>query len=311
MVEASVVLVKDERQMHWLTRAGLSPSKLRLVQDVAEISAVIHEQLDAGVELAIGRDVQKHYTDYWDRSQGWTPEVSVGDALFSRLFNGLIAPGHAVLDVGCGDCRNYQLRLREMGARLVGVEVSPLAADEARQAGFEVYKHELSQPLPFHDATFDRAVCVEVVEHLFDPFYCVQQIARVLKPGGILVITTPNFGYFASRLDALFNADLLFKSISDFRNPWRGDHIRFFNLAELTRMLDAAGLKPVKVRSAGNFQCLDFLVVFGGPGRVLSQVLSRRLPSWLAFPAIGDLWPGLFAGTLIVWARRVDGWAER
>jgi SAM-dependent methyltransferase len=93
---------------------------------------------------------------------------------------------------------------------------SGLLADALRAMGHEVvsgdinrerpeYRYvDMAQPLPFADAEFDAAVCLEGVEHLVNPVQFIAELARVTRAGGTIVITTPNVMNFYSRLQFLF-----------------------------------------------------------------------------------------------------------
>ncbi|MEK9555550.1 MAG: class I SAM-dependent methyltransferase [Gammaproteobacteria bacterium] len=63
---------------------------------------------------------------------------------------------------------------------------------------------DLEQPLPFSDDHFDAVVCCEGIEHVYSPWHLMSEFARVLRPGGILVVTTPNVQNLLSRLKFLF-----------------------------------------------------------------------------------------------------------
>ncbi len=60
-----------------------------------------------------------------------------------------------------------------------------------------------SEPLPYQDACFDIILFTSVIEHLYNPDHITSEIARVLKPGGLLVIETPNAVALGRRLDVL------------------------------------------------------------------------------------------------------------
>lgn len=91
-----------------------------------------------------------------------------------------------------------------------------LLADALRQAGHEVvcadinrerpdYRYvDMGEPLPFADAEFDAVLCLEGLEHLIDPVQLIRELARVVRPGGTVVLTTPNVMNFYSRLQFLF-----------------------------------------------------------------------------------------------------------
>ena len=63
---------------------------------------------------------------------------------------------------------------------------------------------DLERPLLFGDDCFDAVICCEGIEHVYSPWHLMSEFGRVLKPGGILVITTPNIQNLLSRLKFLF-----------------------------------------------------------------------------------------------------------
>lgn len=91
-----------------------------------------------------------------------------------------------------------------------------LLADALRQAGHEVvcadinrersdYRYvDMARELPFADGEFDAVLCLEGLEHLIDPVQLVRELARVVRPGGTVIISTPNVMNFYSRLQFLF-----------------------------------------------------------------------------------------------------------
>ena len=63
---------------------------------------------------------------------------------------------------------------------------------------------DLEEPLPFGDCSFDAVVCCEGIEHVYSPWVLLSEFKRVLRPGGVIVITTPNVQNLLSRLKFLF-----------------------------------------------------------------------------------------------------------
>ena len=87
---------------------------------------------------------------------------------------------------------------------VVGVELDPAAAEEARAVREGVLVGDVeSLELPFHPASFDAVLCGDVVEHLRDPRAALARLRPFLRPGGRLVLTTPNVANWAIRLSLL------------------------------------------------------------------------------------------------------------
>ena len=116
---------------------------------------------------------------------------------YRRVIEGAaLRDGDRVLDYGCGDGALLGVLHRHSRARqyeLHGFDPNTLAVELARQAlashGIAATIHASFESIP--DAYFDRVICTEVIEHASAPQDLLREIARVLKPGGRLVVTTP------------------------------------------------------------------------------------------------------------------------
>jgi 2-polyprenyl-3-methyl-5-hydroxy-6-metoxy-1,4-benzoquinol methylase len=97
-------------------------------------------------------------------------------------------PGGVVVDVGCGGGHLHG-ELGGLFDRYVGIDLIsyPGAPSEARRV-----LADLERPLPLADEVADVAIAVETIEHLENPRALVRELARVARPGGFVVITTPN-----------------------------------------------------------------------------------------------------------------------
>ena len=104
-----------------------------------------------------------------------------------------VSPADAILEVGCHTgyfCRRY---LIGRARKVRGVDIDPAAIEHAKAAdGDEYYTCCNSNALPFADDEFDKVLCADTLEHVDDEEGTIREIARVLKPGGLLVITTPH-----------------------------------------------------------------------------------------------------------------------
>ncbi len=111
------------------------------------------------------------------------------------------ARGLDILDIGCG-AGNMIHHLRRYG-RVHGVELDPRPVQIARARGYDVRQGDATRGLPFPDECFDLVTALDVIEHVDDDGALLREAARVLKPGGTLLVTTPAFGWLWSYNDEL------------------------------------------------------------------------------------------------------------
>jgi SAM-dependent methyltransferase len=145
-----------------------------------------------------------------------------------------------VLDVGCGT--GYLLeRLHAHGFECTGVERSAHAAD-AHRDGVRILGGELLD-LALEPASFEVVVIWHVLEHLRDPQATLREAARLLVPGGVLVLAVPNQASWQARLfgRAWFHLDL-------------PRHLHFFGHGGLVHWMQANGFA---VRRAGTFHIVQ------------------------------------------------------
>lgn len=107
-----------------------------------------------------------------------------------------VQPGQAVLDVGTGTGVLIPHLLRAVGptGRIVAVDLSPEMLEVAREKGFPPSVTSLEadvHDLPLPDADFDRVICNAALPHFEDRAHSMQEMVRVLRPGGVLVISHP------------------------------------------------------------------------------------------------------------------------
>ena len=103
-----------------------------------------------------------------------------------------LARGRDVLDAACGEGYGSAMLAAADAASVVGVDIDPGTVAHARGAyGLDAREGDVSH-LPFDDATFDLVVSFETIEHVAEPERALDEYCRVLSPGGILVVSTPN-----------------------------------------------------------------------------------------------------------------------
>jgi len=126
------------------------------------------------------------------------PELTVIQrAVLERVPSLGLNSGARILDAPCGAPAALTLALRAQGFDAVGADIDPEAA---ARLGAAFKKTNLDAPLPWPDGSFDAVMSTEGIEHLENHFSFLREVYRILKRGGILVLTTPNITALRSRV---------------------------------------------------------------------------------------------------------------
>ncbi|MGO9249578.1 MAG: class I SAM-dependent methyltransferase [Solirubrobacteraceae bacterium] len=166
-------------------------------------------------------------------------------ALRRRFLLEHVLAGERALDVGCGEGW-FASELVRAGAEVVGIDVAeePLHRARERDPRLDLRLVDADGPWPLDDASFDAVWAGETIEHVTDTIGWLSEIRRVLRPGGRLLLSTPDHG----RLRVLWLV-LSRRAFEAHFDP-RTDHLRFYTRAGLTRLLDELGFHDVAVHAA-------------------------------------------------------------
>jgi ubiquinone/menaquinone biosynthesis C-methylase UbiE len=96
-----------------------------------------------------------------------------------------------VLEVGCNG-GTIALQLLQAGCYVKGIDIVQDLVDLAKKRGVMAEQGTAEDLSNFPDDCFDAVVCAEVLEHLYDPLVAIKEAYRVLKPGGVYVVTVPS-----------------------------------------------------------------------------------------------------------------------
>ncbi len=116
----------------------------------------------------------------------------VADEENRELIFSMTDSGNKLLDLGCGDGTFTVEVAKKANAEPYGVDFSKNLVLKAREKGVNAICSDLNKPLPFKDNIFDIIIANQIIEHLMNTDLFIREIYRVLKSGGIAIISTPN-----------------------------------------------------------------------------------------------------------------------
>jgi len=179
-----------------------------------------------------------------------------------------IGTNRDVLDLGCLDGMIGELFLKQ-GNRVSGIDASRVAVEKAQKRGISAVCSDLNLSFPFDTASFDVVFAGEVIEHVGDIDHFMTEILRVLRPGGALIVTTPNLASLGRRLMLLLNRNpYIENSPSD---PASVGHVRYFIRSTLEAYLKKQGF--------GIYQSTSDIIYFTASRYLRSTLLARWFPS--------------------------------
>jgi len=185
---------------------------------------------------------ERLYQKIWEnKALNEEPRIDKGSRVDIALK--LLDKGDKLLDIGCGDGtlgyfakRNYK--------EVYGLDISESALKIAEKREMVTKKVNVNEErLPFEDTYFDAVVCLDVIEHVFEPRDLVKEIYRILKRGGSLVLSTPNIRYWHHLF--IFVIKGRFPKTSNDTEHYDGGHLHYFTFKDCEELLKSYGFKIV------------------------------------------------------------------
>lgn len=157
-----------------------------------------------------------------------------------------LKPGMTVADIGCGEGRHtLGMRLAE-DVQAIGVDLHQPSLDEAQRQAAELGINEGIQwinasalELPLEDASIDRVICSEVLEHIEDYHGVLKELDRIAKPDAIMAVSVPR----------AWSEEICWR-LSDEYYQTEGGHIRIFNRIQLQKHVELLGWKLTQKHGA-------------------------------------------------------------
>jgi 2-polyprenyl-3-methyl-5-hydroxy-6-metoxy-1,4-benzoquinol methylase len=189
------------------------------------------------------KDLAQAYTDHYYPSNGNggratyenTPEEILRQTFGKADAEQGPLSGKSLLDFGCGVGRLCKIA-REYGIRTTGIEFDPRAREVAEKAGgLDIYSSIEHLSTTISAARFDWIIMWDVIEHLRQPWCELEKLSSLLRPDGLLLLTTPNVGSL--------RAQVLGKRWENIVNP---THFYYFTRRSLRLALGRAGFSEIR-----------------------------------------------------------------
>lgn len=183
-----------------------------------------------------------------------------------------------LLDIGCGE-GIISYFIKNKVRKIYGIDNYEILLEKAKRRGLRVKNVDLGrQTFPFGDNFFDVITCLDVIEHVKNPPFLLQEAYRVLKNKGLFIISTPNIR-FSDHLFALIFKGVFPKTSLD-RSLFDGGHIHFFTFKDLELLLKSAGFKAFEREGIINKEKR------GWKGRFLERILGKKFMLEFRSPGI-------------------------
>jgi 2-polyprenyl-3-methyl-5-hydroxy-6-metoxy-1,4-benzoquinol methylase len=186
------------------------------------------------------------------------------------MADGLNLKEKNILDIGCHD-GTFLSFVKNRENNFFGLEANEWGVKESQRKGINATKYFFNDAdkLPYADNFFDVAVAGEIIEHIFDTDFFLEEIGRVLKPKGKIIMSTPNIASLGRRIFLLLGRDPMIEISPN--EPESVGHIRYFTKKSLGRLLRKHNFKILEEKS----DCVNF----SRNGGMKSRFLSRIFPS--------------------------------
>ena len=137
---------------------------------------------------------------YSDQNNSGNLADSLRIKRMTGIINQLNPKESNILDIGCHDGTFLSL-VKNRDNNFYGLDANDWAVSESKKKGFDIQQFFFDDKtkLPFENEFFDVVIAGEIIEHIYDTDFFLAEIRRLLKPGGKLLISTPNIASLGRR----------------------------------------------------------------------------------------------------------------
>jgi SAM-dependent methyltransferase len=224
-----------------------------------------------------------------------------------------VGAGQRVLDVGCGngrhtwgaycfyDCGVMALDVTQVDLQKTRYMLNTLDSEKQRESNWMAVRGD-AMKLPLKDASFDRVVCSEVLEHVGDDSQSVGELVRVLKDDGILAVSVPTY-----------LSESIYWRISKEYSHTPGGHVRKYKAKDIINLLRDHNLEIYSIRHKHSLHTIYWLLrcMFGVNndkalvprmyhGLLVWDLKTRTRPVRL----LDDLCNHLFPKSIVIYAKK-------
>lgn len=233
--------------------------------------------------MTTSSEFREYYdSEYYKESKKGNPAYDIYDELRVKNIRALLGNTRdAVLIVGCGSNRDTSIAGTQQKVFAFDLSVRAVSYVSSSSSDFRLFAADALQ-IPFEDGVFDLVVCSEVLEHIPDIHSAVKELRRVMKPGGTLVVSSPNWISFFG-LARFLGERITRKRISSDDQPYDDWKTWYRYRSELSPEFDVLQfrgvwyLPPLHFRKHGvpkaAMQVINFLYA------PIERLLSRWVPA--------------------------------
>jgi SAM-dependent methyltransferase len=188
----------------------------------------------------------------------------------------VLKPGKNFLDIGCG-AGTLLYQAKRCYSDVYGLDIAISKTLKEKNGQFKLLEVDVDKTgLPFEDDFFDTISALDVIEHVFDPVFLLEETYRVLKKGGQVIYTTPNVRALRYLFALVFKGK--FPRTSNEKIGYDGGHLHYFTHLDLKELFKRTGFSEVRTTGLmtpdGRFVALRKILRKGLNRSLIKEFLS-------------------------------------